>query len=499
MSKQLSDIGLIGLGTMGRSLVLNMADHGFAVGVFNRTASVTEEFAAGLEPGQDVAPRYTLDDLLASLETPRRIMLMVDAGKAVDAVLAGLDPLLQAGDIVIDGGNSYFKDTERRAGALGGRGIRYLGVGISGGESGARHGPSMMPGGPREAYEAVRPIFEAIAAQADGARCVAYLGAGACGHYVKMVHNGIEYGLMQLISEAYALLRLGLGLDNIGIAATFAEWQAGELESYLVEITAMIFRRADEQTGAALIDLILGEAAQKGTGMWTSQHAMDLHVPVPNIDVAVSMRNLSGLLEQRTAARETAARETAAASGAAAQSAGAGKPSGITPAAGTPAAGALARGFTIQVVREALYAATILTYIQGFAQLQQASTTQSYDLALRDVASIWRGGCIIRSALLRQIKAGFERQPYLPNLLIDPELSRLVTDRRPALVAAVEAGIAAGIPVPGLLTALSYLDAYLADWLPTNLIQAQRDYFGAHTYRRIDKEGIFHTDWAEDR
>ena len=484
MSKPLSDIGLIGLGTMGRSLVLNMADHGFSIGVFNRTASVTEEFAAGLEPGQDVAPRYTLEELLASLEPPRRVMLMVDAGQAVDAVLAGLDALLQAGDIVIDGGNSYFKDTERRAAVLGARGIHYLGVGISGGESGARHGPSMMPGGPREAYEAVRPIFEAIAAQADSARCVAYLGAGSCGHYVKMVHNGIEYGLMQLISEAYALLRLGLHLDNDTIAATFAEWQAGELESYLVEITATIFRRTDEWTGTSLIDLILGEAAQKGTGMWTSQHAMDLHVPVPNIDVAVSMRNLSGLLEQRTAARETAA-------AAATPSAAAGTPAA---AAGTPAV-----QLTVQAVREALYAATILTYIQGFAQLRQASTTQGYDLALGDVASIWRGGCIIRSALLREIKAAFERQPYLPTLLIDSELSRLVTDRRPALVAAVQAGMAASIPVPGLMNALSYLDAYLADWLPTNLIQAQRDYFGAHTYRRLDQEGIFHTDWAEDR
>ena len=265
----------------------------------------------------------------------------------------------------------------------------------------------MMPGGPREAYEAVRPIFEAIAAQADGARCVAYLGAGSCGHYVKMVHNGIEYGLMQLISEAYALLRRGLGLDNATIAATFAEWQAGELESYLVEITAAIFRRTDEQTGMPLIDLILGEAAQKGTGMWTSQHAMDLHVPVPNIDVAVSMRNLSGLLEQRTAARETAGRRDRRRDR---RRTGRRRPTAAEPPA----------GLTIQTVRDALYAATILTYVQGFAQLQQASATQGYDLALRDVASIWRGGCIIRSVLLRHIKAAFERQPYLPTLLHRP-------------------------------------------------------------------------------
>ncbi len=472
MNDRLCDIGLIGLGTMGSSLVLNMADHGFKVAAFNRTASVTEEFAAALEPGQDVKPCYSLEELLASLEAPRRIMLMVDAGKAVDAVLGGLDPLLRQGDIVMDGGNSFFKDTDRRAAALGARGIDYLGVGISGGESGARRGPSMMPGGPKQAYDAVRPVFEAIAAKAGGDPCVAHLGPGSSGHFVKMVHNGIEYGIMQLISEAYALLKRGIGLDNDAIAATFAEWQAGELESYLVEITATIFKRKDDLTGASLIDLILGEAAQKGTGMWTSQNAMDLHVPVPNIDIAVSMRNLSGLLEQRTAAR--------AAAGAAGAATG-----GRTP------------DLSVQTVREALYAATILTYIQGFAQLQQASTAFGYDLALHDVASIWRGGCIIRSALLREFRAAFERQPHLANLLLDTDLSGAVTQRRPSLAAAVQAAMGAQIPVPALMTALSYLDVYLAEWLPTNLIQAQRDYFGAHTYRRIDREGTFHTEWSE--
>ena len=360
-----------------------------------------------------------MEELLASLEPPRRIMLMVDAGKAVDAVLAGLDPLLQAGDIVIDGGNSYFKDTERRAAALGARGIHYLGVGISGGESGARHGPSMMPGGPREAYEAVRPIFEAIAAQADGARCVAYLGAGSCGHYVKMVHNGIEYGLMQLISEAYALLRRGLGLDNASIAATFAEWQAGELESYLVEITAAIFRRTRRADGRPLIDLILGEAAQKGTGMWTSQHAMDLHVPVPNIDVAVSMRNLSGLLEQRTAARETAA-------AGAARRAGRGAP---------PAAPGRRRTVTARP------SATPSTPPRS-SPTSRASPSCSRRPPPR--ATTWlcatsppsgAGAASSARCCCAHIRAAFERQPYLPTLLIDPELSRLVTDRRPALVA----------------------------------------------------------------
>jgi 6-phosphogluconate dehydrogenase len=474
MQAKFNDIALIGLGTMGRSLVLNMADKGFAVAAFNRTPSVTDEFAAALLPLQRVMPCYSVEELLGSLRPPRRVMLMVDAGKAVDAVLAHLDPLLKRGDIVIDGGNSHFKDTERRSAALVARGIHYLGVGISGGESGARHGPSMMPGGPHEAYEAVRPIFEAIAARVDGAPCVAYLGPGSAGHYVKMVHNGIEYGLMQLIAESYALLKRGLGLGNDRLAEVYAEWQAGELESYLLEITAAIFRRRDDKTPGFLVDLILGEAGQLGTGMWTSQSAMDLHVPVPNIDMAVSMRSLSGLEEQRAAARQTAG-------------------AGAAPGEGAPGR---TPELSADTVRDALLAGTLITYFQGFAQLQQASTTQSYDLALQDVASIWRGGCIIRSALLRQIKAAFERQPRLPNLLLDAELGGQVARRRSALAAAAGAGQAARIPVPGLATALSYLDAYLADWLPTNLIQAQRDYFGAHTYRRIDEEGIFHTDWS---
>ncbi len=470
MNAELSAIAMIGLGTMGRNLVLNMADKGFAVAVFNRTPSATDDLVSALRPGQRVRPCYSLEELLAALEPPRRVMLMVDAGKAVDAVLGGLDPLLQAGDIVIDGGNSYFKDTDRRSAALGARGIGYLGVGISGGESGARHGPSMMPGGPRDAYEALRPIFEPVAAKADGAPCVAYLGPGSAGHYVKMVHNGIEYGLMQLIAESYALLKQGLGLDNDRLAEVYAEWQSGELESYLLEITTAIFGRRDDKKPGFLVDQILGEAGQLGTGMWTSQSAMDLHVPVPNIDIAVSMRNLSALDDERAAARQVL---------------GSGRAGGSPPA-----------GLSVDTVRDALFAGMIITYVQGFAQLQHASTVQGYDLLLRDVASIWRGGCIIRSALLRDIRAAFERQPLLPNLLLDPALGGQVAARRAALAAAAGAGMAARIPVPGLLTALAYLDGYLSDWLPTNLIQAQRDYFGAHTYRRIDQEGVFHTDWS---
>jgi 6-phosphogluconate dehydrogenase len=471
------DIGMIGLGVMGSNLVLNMADRGLLVGAFNRTASVTEEFVSRLQLGQQVRAAYSLGDLLTCLARPRRIMLMVNAGKAVDAVISELEPLLQTDDIVIDGGNSHYLDTDRRAAALAARGVRFLGVGISGGESGARHGPSMMPGGPPEAYEAVRPIFESVAARVDGRPCVAYLGPGSAGHYVKMVHNGIEYAFMQLIAESYALLKRALAVDNDHLADLFTEWQGAELGSYLVEITAKIFRRRDEETGGSLIDLILGEAGQKGTGMWTSQSAMDLHVPVPNIDVAVSMRNLSALVEEREAARQALASE---------------RPS----VAATPLD--MGAQLSVDKVRAALYAAMVICYCQGFAQLSRASETYGYGLNLREVASIWQGGCIIRSTLLGLISAAFEVRPGLRNPLLDPELGRAVSARRPDLAEAVSAGVAGRIPVPGLAAALSYFEGYVATWSPTNLIQAQRDFFGAHTYGRTDKDGVFHTDWSSE-
>ncbi len=473
MEKAHSDIGLIGLGVMGQNLVLNMADKGFGVSVFNRTQSVTEEFVSQLRPGQRVRGAFSLEEFLAGLSTPRRIMLMVSAGKAVDAVLDELAPLLRPGDIIIDGGNSHFTDTDRRAAALAQSGVQYLGVGISGGESGARHGPSMMPGGSLEAYEAVRPLFEAVAAHVEGAACVAYLGPVSAGHYVKMVHNGIEYAFMELIAETYALLKQALGLDNAQLADLFAKWGKAELDSYLIEITGEIFRRRDEDTGGSLIDLILGEARQKGTGMWTSQSAMDLNVPVPNIDIAVSMRSLSALDEEREAARSLFA---------------AGSPA--------PATRGQAHQGMVPKVRSALYAAMIVAYGQGFAQLAHASEAFGYGLALHRIASIWRGGCIIRSALLRDISAAHEKQPALANLLLDERLGGEVSARRADLAEVVSLGIAAGVPVPGLAGALGYVDAYTAGWLPTNLIQAQRDFFGAHTYRRTDREGVFHTDWS---
>jgi 6-phosphogluconate dehydrogenase len=471
MNEVLADIGMIGLGVMGRNLVLNLADKGFTVAAFNRTTSVTQEFVSQLEPGQHVLPAESLEELLDRLSPPRRIMLMVAAGKAVDAVLDGLKPLLRSGDIVIDGGNSHYVDTDRRAAALEAGGVRFLGVGISGGESGARHGPSIMPGGPVEAYEAVRPLFESAAAVADGRACVTYLGPGSAGHYVKMVHNGIEYGLMQLISESYALLKHVVGIDNDGLADIYAEWQSAELDSYLVDITAQIFRRRDEKTGDFLVDRVLGEAAQLGTGMWSSQSAMDLHVPAPNIDAAVSMRNLSGLEEEREATRRI-----------------------LGPATETSHT---APSIFVDDVRAALYAGMIVTYAQGFAQLQRASEVFGYGLPLHEVASIWRGGCIIRSALLGQIRTAFERQPGLTNLQLDQDLGSAVAVRRGDVAASAVAAMAARIPVPGLSAALAYADGYAAGWLPTNLIQAQRDFFGAHTYRRIDEEGIFHTDWAQ--
>jgi len=481
-----NDIGLFGLAVMGRNLALNMADKGFAVSAFNRTQSVTEEFASRIEPGQQVQAFYSLEEFIGSLKKPRVAMLMVKAGKPVDAVIEELEPLLESGDIIVDGGNSHFTDTERRVRLLEGKGIHFLGVGISGGEAGARHGPSMMPGGRREAYQVVRPIFEATAAKADGEACVAYLGPGASGHYVKMVHNGIEYGIMQLIAETYALLKEGLGLGNEALADIYAEWAGAELESYLVEITADIFRRRDEETGKYLVDLILGEAEQLGTGMWASQSALDLHVPVPNIDIAVTMRNLSSLVEERRDAGELLSSAKRAAG------TGLSRPS---PAEAVEAADDV----TVQNVRSALYAGTILTYTQGFAQLQTASRAMGFGLDLADVAAVWRGGCIIRSVLLRDIKAAFLRSKGLPNLLLDPELGQDVVSRREALVSTIGAASSSGIPVPGLSTALSYLDAYQAEWLPFNLVQAQRDYFGAHMYQRVDKQGVFHTDWLSPR
>ena len=467
-----NDIGVIGLAVMGRNLALNIADRGFAVAAFNRTRSVTEEFVAALQPSQRVTPFYSVEEFVESLERPRRIIIMVMAGAPVDAVIGQLEPLLEPGDIIIDGGNSHFRDTDRRGKALAAQGIAFFGVGISGGESGARNGPSLMPGGPKQAYPQIEPVLEAIAARADGSPCVAYLGAGAVGHFVKMVHNGIEYGVMQLISETYAVMKQLLGLSNDQLAEVYQSWHDGELSSYLLEITAGIFRTRDDETGGYLIDMIQAEAGQLGTGMWASQSALDLHVPVPNIDIAVGMRSLSALKQERDVARPLLASS--------AQDRRADR-----------------QAVSLENVREALFAGVMLTYVQGFALLQAASAALGFDISLREVAGVWRAGCIIRSALLPRIMAVFDQAPELANLLLDRQTAEDVASRRLDLVSVVEGAMHAGIPVPGFANALAYVDAYRAEWWPFNLVQAQRDYFGSHQYRRTDREGVFHTDWDQ--
>lgn len=466
------ELGLVGLGVMGRNLALNIADHGFPVAVYNRTAEKTREFVEREVAGRDIRPGYTLEEFVGLLRRPRAILILVAAGLAVDQVIDELLLYLEPGDLLIDSGNSHFMDTNRRGKTLGGKGLLYLGLGISGGEEGARRGPSLMPGGSRKGYTRVQPILEAAAAKVDGEPCVAYLGGNSAGHYVKMVHNGIEYALMQLIAETYDLMKRGLGLTPDELQAVYQQWNQTELNSYLLEITAQIFSRQDDKTGKPLIDLIKDQARQKGTGQWTSWDAMDLQVPTPTIDIAVVMRDLSGYLKER----HTASRLLPA------------------PATGFPGE---REGFLSQL-RNALYAGMILAYAQGLALLQRASHTYRYQLHLGKVARVWRGGCIIRAALLADIAAAYQARPGLPNLLLDPHLGQEVLGRQADLRAVVCTAAALGLPAPGLMVSLAYFDGYRSSWLPANLIQAQRDYFGAHTYERVDAPGAFHTQWDED-
>lgn len=469
MIKRKCDLGLIGLGVMGQNLVLNMARNGFSVGIYNRTASTTKQFIAEQAAGKDIHPGYTYEEFIGLLKRPRTIMLMIKAGAPVDAVIGDLVPLLEADDLIIDGGNSYFKDTERRAQALQEKGLHYIGTGVSGGEYGALHGPSIMPGGPRKAYDRVRRILEAIAAKVNGEPCVTYLGPRGAGHYVKMVHNGIEYGDIQLIAEAYDILSRGGGLIPEELHEVFAQWNKGELSSYLIEITADIFTKQDEETGKPLVDMILDEAAQKGTGKWASQDAMDLGVPIPTIDMAVESRFISAYKEERVTASQVLHGPEARFEG--------------------------NRDQLVEDVRNALFAAKICSYAQGMALLQAASREYEYDLDLAAIARIWRGGCIIRAAFLNDVAAAFEKNPELPNLLLDPYFTKAVEDRHDALRCVIQTATALGIPCPGLSASLAYYDSYRTARLPANLIQAQRDYFGAHTYRRVDKKGVFHTEW----
>jgi 6-phosphogluconate dehydrogenase len=464
------DIGMIGLGVMGRNLVLNMADSGFAVVGYNRHPDKVDELEQEAV-GKRVLGVRTIDGLVEALRKPRAVMLMVSAGRAVDQVIEELLPHLDPGDVIIDGGNSHYKDTNSRARALDDKGIQFLGVGISGGEKGARFGPSMMPGGHEEAYARVKPIFEAVAAKADGDPCVTFLGPGSAGHYVKMVHNGIEYGLMQLLAETYDVMRRCLGMTNEQLADVYEEWNRGELQSFLVDITGTVFRQLDDVTGKHLIDLILDRARQKGTGKWTSQDAMDLQVPVPTIDSAVSMRDMSGYKDQR----EVAAQQFSG-------------PDNRT------AAGEI----TVQALRKAFYGAMIVTYAQGMALLRAASDAYGYGLRLHDVARIWREGCIIRARLLDDIEAAYRNRPDLPNLLLDDHIAKAVMEMQQDVRHIVRAAVSAGVPIPSFMATVGYLDSFRSSRLPANLIQAQRDCFGSHTYERIDREGTFHTNWGAD-
>ena len=469
MSEKKCDIGIIGLGVMGRNLALNIADHGFAVAGYDLDPQKVDSLENEKKTAHRIHSATSMEQFAALLERPRAALLLVPAGEPVDAVIESLMPHLAFDDLIIDAGNSNFQDTNRRAQRAKHKGLRYLGTGISGGEVGAREGPSIMPGGSRSGYERVKAILEAAAAKVDGLPCVAYLGPGSAGHYVKMVHNGIEYGVMQLIAETYDLMKRGLGFTNDRLHEIYAEWNRGELNSYLMEITARIFQKKDGRTGDDLVDLILDCADQKGTGMWTACDALNIHEPIPTIDSAVQMRNLSMRKEERRAGSEKLAGPSIRFTGDANR--------------------------WVQRLGRALSAAAIITYGQGMAQLLKASECYDYRLDLSIVARIWRGGCIIRSALLDTIMAAFQKKADLPNLLLDAELGGRVAERQADLRQVIETGGSWGVPIPGLMMSLAYFDSYRSARLPANLIQAQRDYFGAHTYKRIDAEGAFHTNW----
>jgi 6-phosphogluconate dehydrogenase len=470
-SQKRYEIGMIGLGVMGRNFLLNMADHGFSVAGYDKDANKVEALRRESKE-RDIYSAKNIWEFVGQLRKPHAVMMLVPAGAPVDSVIKDLLPHLDKGDLIIDAGNSYFKDTNLRVRNLAEKGIQFLGVGVSGGEEGARHGPSIMPGGSQAAYERVHPVFEAAAAKVNGDPCVTYLGPESAGHFVKMVHNGIEYGIMQLIAETYDLMKRGLGLNDDELHHVYAAWNQGKLNGYLVEITSHIFSKKDQKTGRRLIDEILDVAKQKGTGMWTSQSAMELQVPVPTIDLAVAMRNLSVFEKQREQASAVLQRPVRRFEG--------------------------DRELFLNQLRQALYAGMVITYAQGLAVLSAASDAYGYHLDLEAVVRIWRGGCIIRAALLEDIRAAFGAKHDLPNLLLDPHLSQKIMQHQEDLRQTVCQAGALGVPIPGLMGSLAYLDGYRSAWLPANLIQAQRDYFGAHTYERLDAKGTFHTQWQKE-
>ncbi|KGA96426.1 6-phosphogluconate dehydrogenase [Alkalihalobacillus alcalophilus ATCC 27647 = CGMCC 1.3604] len=470
MSKQ--QIGVIGLAVMGKNLALNIESRGYSVSVFNRSFDKTEEFLKNEAEGKNFKGAKTIEEFVQSLESPRKILLMVKAGAATDATIDSLKPFLEKGDILIDGGNTYYEDTIRRNKELEETGLHFIGTGVSGGEEGALKGPSIMPGGQEEAYKLVEPILTAISAKVDGEACSTYIGPNGAGHYVKMVHNGIEYGDMQLISEAYFILKNLLGLEANELHEVFAEWNKGELDSYLIEITADIFTKVDEETGKPLVDVILDTAGQKGTGKWTSKSALDLGVPLPVITESVFARFISAMKEERVKASKVLSGPE------------------IKPFTGD-------KKTVIEAVRKALYMSKIVSYAQGFAQMKAASEENDWNLRYGDIAMIFRGGCIIRAQFLQKIKEAYDNEADLANLLLDPYFKEIVENYQGSLREVLGLAIQSGIPVPAFSSALAYYDSYRTETLPANLLQAQRDYFGAHTYQRIDKDGIFHTEWFE--
>lgn len=469
MSK--NSYGIIGLGVMGRNLLYNIADNGFSIIGFDLDAEKTRSVEAEKQEGQVVQTTNDLADFVQKLETPRKVVVMVPAGQTVDAVLGNLSGLLEKGDIVIDGGNSYFKDTNRRVQQSNALGINFMGMGVSGGEQGARRGPSIMPGGNEDAYHHVKPMLEAISAKVGTEPCTAYMGKDAAGHYVKMVHNGIEYAIMQLISEAYQLLKSN-GFSNDEMSAIFAQWNEGKLSSYLIEITRDILKKKDDLTEGSLVDVILDKAGSKGTGKWTSQEAMDIGVAIPTIDTAVTARILSSYKEERVKASQIYSKENSTNVSAYSQA-------------------------LIQQVEDALYVGVIVSYAQGLSLLAKASKEYAMDIPLQNVVKIWRGGCIIRSVLLEEFYQVYSKDPSVSNILLDEAIAGLIKTNVPALRKMVAYAAENGIALAGLQSVLAYFDAYSTAYLPINVVQAQRDFFGAHTYQRTDREGVFHTHWEE--
>lgn len=470
MAEAKYDYGMIGLGTMGRNLLLNMSDHSYAVAGFDLDADKVASLKKEGE-GRKIFGADTLQEFVDALKTPRTILLLVPAGDPVDKVISGLKPLLSPEDLIMDCGNSHYTDTNRRVEALAKDNLHFMGVGVSGGEAGARFGPSIMPGGSQDAYERIGAMLEAISAKVNNEPCVTYLGPGASGHYVKMVHNGIEYSIMQLIAEAYHILKETGDMSNEELHATFARWNEGRLRSFLIEITADIFARRDDLSQNMLVDMILDSAQQKGTGKWTSQDAMDLVVPIPAIDTALSARYLSADKRQRTEGEKVLK--------------------------GPQSVPTVDKNELAAIVEDTLYFCMIVSYAQGLTLLTEASRQYGYELKLEEVAKIWRGGCIIRSGLLEDIRAAYAQEPALASILLDEKIAHELYAHQKGIRRTVSIAAEAGVPIPDMMSCLAYYDSYRRSWMPSNLIQAQRDYFGAHTYQRTDREGVFHTHWEQ--